>query len=100
MRSSIEALLNKDTKFYMIHQQTETHVSAAAYALRSLEILMSAVTFIKVVINYQNTNNILTDAITNMFGIETFVVSTLLQQRLVDIQPEYLETLSPVIRGD
>ena len=61
---------------------------------------MSAVIFKKEVINYQNTNNILTDAITNMFGIETFVVSTLLQQRLVDIQPEYLETLSPVIRGD
>ena len=66
----------------------------------SLEILMSAVTFKKEVINYQNTNNILTDAITNMFGIEIFVVSTLRQQRLVDIQPEYLEPLSPVIRGD
>ena len=61
---------------------------------------MSAVIFKKEVINYQNTNNILTDAITNMFGIEIFVVSTLRQQRLVDIQPEYLEPLPPVIRGD
>ena len=58
---------------------------------------MSAVTFKKGVINYQNTNNILTDMITNIFGIEIFVVST---QRLVDIQPEYLEPLSSVILGD
>ena len=131
MRSSFKALLNKNTKV-MIHQQTETHFSAVAYVLTSLEIFMSAVTFKKEVINYQTTNNILTDgysierftrirwnqhlnemgsdgnyggeitlrAITNIFGIEIFVVSTLGQQGLVDIQPEDLEPLSPLILGD
>ena len=112
----------------MIHQQTESHFSTAAYALRSLEIFISAVTFKKQVINYQSTNNILTDgffielfaritwsqtgrdgnygdeitlcAITNIFGIEIFVVSTLRQQGLVDIQPEDLVPLSPVILWD